>query len=193
MRATFTHTVLAVVLLGTALGMAALTTTAQSRRDVTYTPTEKVTFQSTTTFTRVIELSRPTTGASRMKVRFRDTDAVRALPDGRLLSLTGQDMSSIQMVLDTANVQASAALSMPEEKVREIRASYEARTGTVMEDIGGTMWLDGTPDAVEAAVRTMTPKPSGFSDSIISRNRSRSSSGRRREMPCMSLFGTSTR
>jgi len=155
MRATFTHTVLAVVLLGTALGTAALTTTAQSRRDVTYTPTEEVTFQTTTTFTRAIELSRPTTGASRMKVRFRDADAVRVLPDGRLLSLTGQDMSSIQMVLDTAHVQASAALSMPEEKVREIRASYEARTGTVMEDIGGTMWLDGTPDAVDAAVRQL--------------------------------------
>ncbi len=48
-------------------------------------------------------------------------------------------------------------------------------------------------EAWSAAVRTMTPKPCGFTWLITSRSRLRSVSGRRLLMPMLSESGTKTR
>ena len=156
MRA-ITQTIFTAAAIGAALGTIAITSAAASKQANTITQ-DVVEFGRTTTAAtqqRVeLNLTRPTT-AARMKVRFNDVHEVRVLPDGRLLSLTGNDMSTVQRVLDDADIAVASAITMPESKVREIRASYEASTGRSMADIGGTMWLDGQPDAVESAVKAL--------------------------------------
>ena len=104
-----------------------------------------------------INLQRPSASA-RLKVRFNDQDSIRILPDGRLLSLAGHDVSALQDTIDSNDVRLTPVISLSEERVQRIRTAYRTSTGRVMPDIASTMWIDGPADAVDAVAQHLRNK-----------------------------------
>lgn len=113
----------------------------------------------------------------RLKVRFRSELGTRLLPDGRLLSLRGQDLTALSDMLDRLNVSLSPAINLPESTLVSLRSRIESAGGSTagLPDLGATFWVDGHPDAVRRTATRLallseidsiafvrTPQRSGF-------------------------------
>ncbi|MCH2137347.1 MAG: hypothetical protein MK101_12360, partial [Phycisphaerales bacterium] len=99
------------------------------------------------------DITRPTGVNSRLVVKFNDDMKIRLLPDGRIMSLTGQDATAIQELLDANAVLLEPMSSLSEERIQSIINRAELHSGKAQPDVGGMFHVMGFERDVDTAAR----------------------------------------
>jgi len=91
----------------------------------------------------------------RLKVRLSRDLGARLLPDGRLFSMKGRDLTGVAGLLDSLAVQLSPATTIPESELQRLRRRATMRSGGSFADIGATFWVNGNPEEMGHVARRL--------------------------------------
>lgn len=100
-----------------------------------------------------------TTNGSRLVVKFNDDVKLRTLPNGRLISLTGKDISSLEEVTERNAVILESMSQLPQERMDSIINRAEANSGRAQPDIAGMYYVYGFERDVDDAAKDFLAHP----------------------------------
>ena len=90
---------------------------------------------------------------SRLVVKFNDDVRLRTLPNGRLLSLTGKDITSLEELVMQNAVMLEPMSQLPQERLDSIINRAELNSGRAQPDIAGMYYVYGFEADVDNAAR----------------------------------------
>ena len=92
---------------------------------------------------------------SQLKLKFRDDLKVRAHPDGTLISLTGGDLSNVDVVRTQYGLTFEQLIKLPQATLDRVQIRAGQRSRIAQPDLGGMMLVRGPEATIEAAAQAL--------------------------------------